>query len=101
MPTIREVLSKAHMSEDLPESIKYRWLGELDKKKYNHPEDADTELKLRSVEVYTLYLDAMDAFFSGDLMEYSVKAELFHRAYDEESRNERRCFRCREKQDQV
>ena len=86
MPTIREVLAKAQTREDLSDAIKYHWLGELDKRKYSYPEDADTELKLRSVEVYVLYLEAMEAFFSGDLAEYSAKAILFERAYTEEVR---------------
>lgn len=84
MPTIREVLAKAQTHEDIPEAVKYRWLGELDKESYRYPEDADTELKLKSVEVYALYLEAMDTFFSGDLAEYSAKAILFERAYTEE-----------------
>ena len=86
MPTIREVLAKAQTHEDIPEAVKYRWLGELDKRKYSYPEDADTELKLRSAEVYALYLEAMDTFFSGDLAEYGAKAILFERAYTEEVR---------------
>ena len=84
MPTIRNVLSEAQIGEGLSEAIKYRWLGELDKKKYSYPEDADTELKLKNAEVYVTYLEAMDTFLSGDMVEYSVKAELFQMAYEEE-----------------
>lgn len=88
MPKIKDVLAQIQTSKEIPDVIKYIWLGQLDKKKYNYPEDADTELKMKNIEVYTTYLDAMIAFYSGDLAEYSAKALLFEWLYREE---ERRC----------
>lgn len=84
MPKIKDVLKEVHTSEEISDAIKYRWLGELDKKKYSYPEDADTELKMKNIEVYTTYLKAMEAFFSGDMDNYNALALLFKLAYEEE-----------------
>lgn len=81
--TIKEVMEKVTLSGEIPDSIKYRWVGELDGKKYRYPEDADTELKY-SFNLYKLYLIAMNDFFTGDLSDYAASAILFEKAYAEE-----------------
>ena len=81
--TIKEVIEKVTLSGEIPDSIKYRWVGELDGKKYRYPEDADTELKY-SFNLYKLYLIAMNDFFTGDLSDYAASAILFEKAYAEE-----------------
>lgn len=86
MPKIKDVLSQAKMAEGIAEEVKYRWLGQLDGKTYTFPEDADTELKMKSIKVYTTYLEAMDAFFSGDMASYEVLALKLRLAYEEEMR---------------
>ena len=80
---IRDVLEKVHLSGDIPLSIKCRWLGELDKKVYRYPDDADTELKY-SFDLYKLYLIAMNDFYTGELEAYSASAILFEQAYEKE-----------------
>ena len=89
--TIKEVIEKVTLSGDIPDSIKYRWVGELDGKKYRYPEDADVEIKY-SFELYKLYLIAMNEFFTGDLRGYASSAILFEKAYAEEERRLSRCF---------
>lgn len=81
--TIKEVIEKVTLSGEIPDSIKYRWVGELDGKKYRYPEDADTELKY-SFELYEKYLIAMNDFFSGDMDAYVDSAREFERVYAEE-----------------
>ena len=84
MPTIKEVLKEAQTSSEISDAIKYRWLGELDKKTYSYPEDADTELRMKNIEVYTTYLKAMEAFFTGNMGNYNALALLFEIVYREE-----------------
>lgn len=81
--TIKEVIEKVTLPGEIPDSIKYRWVGELDGKKYRYPEDADAELKY-SFELYKLYLIAINDFFTGDLSDYAASAILFEKAYAEE-----------------
>ena len=78
--TIKEVIEKVNLPEDIPDSIKYRWVGELDKKVYEFPEDADTELKY-PFDLYEKYLIALNDFFSGDLDAYVDSAREFEKAY--------------------
>ena len=89
--TIKEVIEKVTLSGEIPDSIKYRWVGELDGKKYRYPEDADTGLKY-SFNLYKLYLIAMNDFFTGDMVNYSASAIMFEQAYAEEERRLSRCF---------
>ena len=86
MPTIKQVIDKVNLSNSYPNAILYRWLGELDKRKYEYPEDADTELAKKNIELYTTYLEAMDAFYTGDLADYSVLAFKFQLIYEGEMR---------------
>ena len=81
--TLKEVIEKVTLSGDIPDSIKYRWVGELDGKKYRYPEDEDVEIKY-SFELYKLYLIAMNDFFTGDLSDYAASAILLEKAYAEE-----------------
>ena len=81
--TIKEVIEKVTLSGEIPDSIKYRWVGELDGKKYRYPEDADVELKY-SFNLYKLYLIAMNDFFTGDLEAYGASAIMFEQAYAKE-----------------
>ena len=80
--TLKEVIEKVNLPGEIPDSIKYRWVGELDKKKYKYPDDADTELKY-SFNLYEKYLIAMNDFFTGDLKAYSESAREFAIAYAE------------------
>ena len=82
MPTIKEVLNKVKLEGDISDSVKCRWLGQLDEKKYRYPDDADTELKY-SFPLYEKYLRAMNDFFTGDMANYSASAILFEQAYAE------------------
>lgn len=84
MPKIRDVLNQTHLSNEISNVVKVRWLGELDKKRYTYSEDMDTELKMKNIEVYTTYLKAMEAFFTGDMDDYHACALLFRLAYEEE-----------------
>ena len=81
MSTIKQVLDKVNLSNSYPNAILYRWLGELDKRKYSYPEDADTELAIDDTEIYVKYLVAMNDFYSGDLIAYGESAMEFERAY--------------------
>lgn len=84
MSTIKEVLNKVKLEGDISDAVKCRWLGDLDKKKYKFPDDADTELKY-SFELYKLYLIAMNDFFTGNLEKYAASAIMFEKAYAERS----------------
>lgn len=84
MATIREVLEKVSSLDTFSESIKCRWLGELDKRQYHYPEDADTELLSPNTAVYEKYLVAMSDFFSGDLEKYGESAREFYLEYGKE-----------------
>ena len=83
MPTIKEVLNKVNLSETITESIKYRWLSQLDNINYKYPEDADVELAIKPPydNVYVLYLKAMNEFFTGDMRAYEKSAREFDIAY--------------------
>lgn len=82
MPTIKEVLNRVKIPGTISDSIKVRWLGELDKIKYRYPEDADTELKY-SFAIYEKYLIAMNDFFSGDMTAYEESATQFYITFAE------------------
>ena len=83
MATVKQVIDRVKLQGDYSDSIKCMWLGELDKVRYRYPEDKDTELKIKEPDdtIYDLYLEAMDAFFSGELAEYSARAILFESEY--------------------
>lgn len=84
--TINTIIEKVNLyhPDDIPASIKYRWLGEIDKKKYTYPSDGNTELSIKSPNenIYELYLVAMSDFFSGDLRKYEVSAREFQVEYE-------------------
>lgn len=80
--TIKEVIEKVNLPEDIPDSIKYRWVGELDNKVYKFPDDADTEL-MYPFNLYEKYLIALSDFFSGDMYAYVKSAREFETAYYE------------------
>jgi len=83
------------------DSIKCRWLSELDGKimretmnqndfkAYRFPEDGEKELVVKAPydNIYELYLIAMSDFFSGELGNYSASAALFEQAYAEFRKN--------------
>lgn len=81
--TIKEVISRVNLPETINDSIMYRWLGELDKKTYKYPDDADTELAIKDADIYEKYLIAMIDFCSGDLKAYQKSAIEFQLAYEE------------------
>lgn len=83
MPTIKQVLEKVNLYDSYPNAILYRWLGELDKKTYRYPEDADTELAIDDIDIYVKYLVAMNDFYSCDFTAYAESAMEFDRAYQE------------------
>ena len=86
MATINSIIKKvnSYHPDDIPESIKYRWLGELDKKKYSYPEDRETELSIKPPHdnIYELYIVAISDFFSGNLKEYAESAQNFQIEYE-------------------
>lgn len=87
--------------DTIPDSIKCRWLSELDGKimretmhrgdfsPYRFPEDAQRELAVGAPydNIYELYIIAMSDFFSGELANYSASAVLFEQAYSEFRKN--------------
>ena len=87
--------------DNITESIKCRWLSELDGKisretmfredfvTYRFPEDGEKELLVKSPydNIYELYIIAMSDFFSGELSNYSSSAVLFEQAYSEFRKN--------------
>lgn len=91
MPTVQQVIDRVNFP-GISDSIKCMWLGELDGVRYRYPEDKDTELKIKEPDdkIYDLYLEAMNAFFSGELSEYSAKAILFEDEYQEYMRKRAR-----------
>ena len=97
MPTVQQVIDRVKLPETIPDSIKYRWLGELDKRRYRYPEDKDTELVAKEPfdTLYDKYLYAMKDFVSGDLANYSASAIIFERAYFEYLLNEGLKERCK------
>lgn len=84
--TINSLIEKMSLlhPDDIPTSIKYRWLSELDNKKYLYPEDGETELEIKSPHdnIYELYIVAMSDFFSGDLEKYQESAQKFRIEYE-------------------
>lgn len=91
-----EHVAKLH-PDTVPDSIKCRWLSELDGKimketmhkddfiPYRFPDDGERELVVKEPydNLYELYLIAMSDFFSGELANYSSSAVLFEEAYSE------------------
>ena len=98
--SVIEAVSKSH-PDTIPDSIKCRWLGELDGKimsetmhkegfvPYKFPEDGERELVVKAPydNLYELYLIAMSDFFSGELANYNVSAVMFGEAYSEFKKN--------------
>lgn len=98
--TVIEEAQKLH-PDSFPDSIKARWLSELDGKimsetmfrddfaPYQFPKDADRELVVKAPydNIYTLYIIAMSDFFSGEMENYAVSAALFDTAYAEFRKN--------------
>ncbi len=82
MPKIKDVLDKVKTSDAIPDSIKVRWLGELDRRVYRLPDDMDAELLYSDSNIYELYLKAMNDFFTGDMESYRVSSLDFHIAYE-------------------
>ena len=84
--TINSIINKVSLyhPDDIPSSIKYRWLGELDKKKYSYPEDGERELSIKAPHenIYELYLVAMSDFFKCDLRAYEISAQKFRIEYE-------------------
>ena len=101
--TINFVIEEAQRlhPDTIPDSIKVRWLGELDGKimretmhkndftPYKFPEDGEKELVVKAPydNIYTLYIIAMSDFFSGEMANYSASAMLFEEAYSEFRKN--------------
>ena len=82
--TLKEVIEKVTLSGDIPDSIKYRWVGELDGKKYRYPEDEDAEIKYPfEFELYEKYLIALNDFFTGNMYAYVESAREFEKVYAE------------------
>ena len=81
--TIKEVISRVNLPGDIPDPIKYRWLGELDERTFKFPDDADAELKY-SFELYDKYLKAYNDFISGDMDAYVDSAREFRITYAKE-----------------
>lgn len=87
--------------DSIPDSIKCRWLSELDGKifletmhrndfvPYKFPDDGEKELAVAEPydNIYELYIIAMSNFFSGEMENYSSSAVLFQQAYGEFKRN--------------
>ena len=85
MPTIKEVLNRVKLPGEISDSIKVRWLGQLDNVKYRYPDDVDMELAFKPPHdhIYDLYLRAMNDFFSYDMRAYEESANKFRKAYAE------------------
>lgn len=87
--------------DTFPDSIKTRWLSELDGKilrevmhrddftPYKFPRDGEKELVVKEPydNIYELYLTAMSHFYSGEMDLYSASAILFDGAYAEFKKN--------------
>lgn len=98
--TVIEQTLKLH-PDSISDSIKCRWLSELDGKiiretmhkndftPYKFPEDGERELVVKAPydNLYELYLIAMSDFFSGEMANYSASAVLFEQAYQEFRKN--------------
>ena len=84
-----------------PDSIKARWISELDGKisretmhqngfkPYDFPKDGDRELLVKAPydNIYELYIIAMSQFHSGELGNYGASAAIFGRSYEEFRKN--------------
>ena len=97
--TINEAIAQSlKMHPDtIPDSIKCRWLSELDGKimretmrvngfvPYKFPDDGEKELVVKAPydNLYELYIVAMSDFWSGEMANYSQDAMLFEEAYTE------------------
>lgn len=103
MPTINQAIEQAMQlrPDAITDSIKCRWLSELDGKimretmhkdtfeGYTFPKDGDKELLVKSPydNIYELYIVAMSDFFSGEMASYASSAVLFEAAYSEFRKN--------------
>lgn len=103
MPTINQAIEQAMQlrPDAITDSIKCRWLSELDGKimretmhkdtfeGYTFPKDGDKELLVKSPydNIYELYIIAMSDFFSGEMASYASSAALFEEAYLEFRKN--------------
>ena len=101
--TINMAISEAQTlrPDAAPDSIKTRWLSELDGKimretmlrgdftPYKFPDDAEKTLVVKEPydNIYPLYIIAMSDFFSGEMENYSASATLFDTAYAEFRKN--------------
>ena len=101
--TINSVIEQAQRlhPDTFPDSIKCRWLSELDGKimretmhrgdflPYSFPDDGDKDLVVKAPydNLYELYIIAMSDFFSGEMANYSQSAVLFEQAYSEFRKN--------------
>lgn len=99
MATVNSVIAHALRlhPDSIPDSIKCRWLSELDGKimretmhsnsfaAYSFPRDADKTLVVQSPydNIYELYIIAMSDFFSGEIANYAQSAIMFEQAYSE------------------
>ena len=103
MPTINEAIGRAMelRPDSITDSVKCRWLSELDGKimretmhldtfkGYSFPKDGDRELLVKRPydNIYELYIIAMSDFFSGELASYASSAVLFEEAFMEFRKN--------------
>lgn len=103
MATINKVIQSAMKlhPDSFPDSVKSRWISELDGKimaetmyredfkGYRYPEDADKELVVKAPydNIYELYIIAMSDFYSGEFESYSASAIMFEQAYSEFRKN--------------
>jgi hypothetical protein len=84
MSTVQTLIDSVNLPGETPDSIKYRWLSELNGVQYRYPDDADKELKY-SDNLCEKYLIAMSDFFSGDMDDYIKSSREFKIAYARES----------------
>ncbi len=107
MATVNSVIARAmELHPDaISDSIKCRWISELDGKimretmhrddfpGYSFPEDGDKELLVKAPydNIYELYIIALGDFYSGEFESYSSSAMLFEEAYSEFRKNYLRC----------
>ena len=87
--------------DTIPDSVKCRWLSELDGKimretmhgeeflPYEFPRDGERELLVKAPydNIYELYIMAMSDFFSGEMASYAQSAAMFEQAYEEFRKN--------------
>ncbi len=103
MATVNNVIERTMQihPDTIADSIKNRWISELDGKimretmhldgfeGYSYPEDADKELLVKHPydNIYELYLIAMSDFYSGEFESYTASAVMFEQAYSEFRKN--------------